>query len=147
MTTYSSPAGLPATYHCDALAHYVVATDATGAITAAFGGFGAHAGAFDTPLDVIAVRAEFCGEVIPEDGPDALWLAVADYGNRRVQVFEPDGTFVGMVDGDGDAAFGQPCRLTWRAPFLEIEGVDGCRTRIHLHAALLASAAFPLPPI
>ena len=69
-----------------------------------FGGFGRKAGALDSPLDVVFVRPEFAGERLPVDSADAVWVAVADYGNRRVQVFELDGTVVGEFAVDGPAA-------------------------------------------
>ena len=62
-----------------------------------FGGRGSGPGQFDTPLDVVFVAPEFQGEGLPDDAPEAAWLAVADYGNRRVQIFDLDGCFVGAV--------------------------------------------------
>jgi hypothetical protein len=44
---------------------------------------------------------------------------------------------------------GQPCRLRWRAPVLDVESVDGVTARIHLGAALLQQSTpfllFPGP--
>jgi hypothetical protein len=124
-------------FHCDPQTHRVSVADADGLVLE-FGGFGRQPGAFDTPIDATLVMPGFFGE------PDAAtepWLAVADYGNRRVQVFELDGALVGVIDedvlGDSGAA---PCRLIWRDPVLEVEGVDGARSRIHLGAALMTSA-------
>ncbi len=133
------------TFHCDAATHRVVVIDGCGTVVLEFGGFGRQPGAFDTPIDAALVMPEFFGE--PERGIEQPWLAVADYGNRRVQIFELDGALVGVIDEDvlGDAA-GRPCRLIWRAPVLEVEGVDGGKARLHLGAALLQHAptsAFP----
>jgi hypothetical protein len=142
-------------FRCDSQAHRVVVTDADGRVVLEFGGFGRQPGAFDTPIDATLVMPEFFGE--PPFGHDDVrngsvtpWLAVADYGNHRVQIFELDGTLVGVIDEDilGDAA-GRPCRpcgLVWRDPVLEIEGVDGGKTRLHLGAALLHSEAETMLP-
>jgi len=54
-----------------------------------------------------------------------------------VQIFELDGALVATLDEDFES-IGRPTRLTWRAPFLEVEGLDGANTCIHLGAALLA---------
>lgn len=134
-------------FRCEPSAHRVVIIDERGGVVLEFGGFGRQPGAFDTPIDAALVLPEFFGE--PGDAIDQPWLAVADYGNRRVQIFELDGTLVGVIDEDvlGDAAV-RPCRLVWRAPVLEVEGVDGGRARLHLGAALLQrgpSTAFPSP--
>jgi hypothetical protein len=147
------------TYRCDPAMHRVTVTDANGCIVLEFGGFGRQPGAFDTPIDATLVRPEFFGEPLDmfgarrsdESGAGAdvvqPWLAVADYGNRRVQIFELDGALVGVIDEDvlGDAA-GGPCRLLWHDPVLEVEGVDGRRTRLHLGAALLQSDVTPMLP-
>ena len=125
------------TYRCEPELHRITVRDSCGCLRFAFGGRGSGPGQFDTPLDIVLVAPEFDGEGLPDDAPEAAWLAVADYGNRRVQVFDLDGCFVGTVgDGDGIEA-GLPCRLTWRAPTLVVDGVDGARTVMHLTAALL----------
>ena len=133
------------TYQCDPAQHRVTVTDANGCVVLEFGGFGRQPGAFDTPIDATLVMPEFFGEPMYEDAiaksEDVQpWLAVADYGNRRVQIFELDGALVGVIDEDvlGDAA-GGPCRLVWHDPVLEVEGVDGRKARLHLGAALLQS--------
>jgi hypothetical protein len=129
-------------YRSDPLSHRVTATDHRGRVIAAFGGRGRKPGLFDTPLDLAFVRPEFFGERLTPDCTDAVWLAVADYGNRRVQVFELDGVVVGGLSTEtlGDHIVA-PCALTWRAPILDVEGVDGARTAIHLSAALLWNAS------
>jgi hypothetical protein len=126
-------------YRCDPITHHVVVTDDRGRTVRAFGGYGRAPGRFDTPLDVTFVHPQFAGEHLPTDSADAVWIAVADYGNRRVQVFELDGAVVGEVAPDGDEGTPwPPAGLTWNAPVLEIEGVEGARTRVHLSGALLA---------
>ena len=138
---------------CDVLGHRLVMTDHEGQVLRVVGGHGRRAGAFDTPLDVVAVRPEFAGERLPFDSADAVWLAVADYGNRRVQVLDLDGTVVGDIAVDGrDGLPWAPSGLHWRSPVLEVEGVEGARTAVHLSAALLAggttvsSRRLVLPP-
>jgi hypothetical protein len=128
-------------FSCDTERHRVIATSVRGDIRWGFGRRGTGAGAFETPLDVTLVRPEFGGEDLTACGREAAWLAVADYGNRRVQVFEIDGTWVGTIDGEDAGLAGPPWALHWSAPFLEIEVVEGPRTRIHLSAALLRASA------
>ena len=128
-------------YRVDTLGHQVVVTDECDTIVRVFGGFGRAPGTFDSPLDVVFVRPEFAGERLPLDSADAVWVAVADYGNRRVQVFELDGTPVGEFTVDGpEGATWLPTGLSWRSPVLEVEGLDGASTMVHLSAALLAGA-------
>jgi hypothetical protein len=130
------------TYRCEPELHRIIVRDGHGCLRFAFGGQGSGPGQFDTPLDVVLVAPEFDGEGLPDDAPEAAWLAVADYGNRRVQIFDLDGCFVGTVS-DG-AESGPPCRLTWCAPTLVVDGVDGARTVMHLTAALLfATTRYP----
>lgn len=130
-------------YRCDPLRHVVTVWDEFGRQVRSFGGRGKTPGQFNTPLDITFVRPEFSGESLPAAGPDAVWLAVADYGNRRVQVLELDGAFVGAFNPDEDGRLGPPAALTWRAPLLEVEGVEGRRAPIHLSAALLTAGGRP----
>jgi hypothetical protein len=127
--------------------HLILVQAGAGAPRVAFGGFGRQPGAFDTPIDVTLVQPEFFGEPHAMGDNDTQYLAVADYGNARVQIFELDGALVATLD-EGFESIGRPTRLTWRAPFLEVEGLEGARTRIHLGAALLAHhAAAPRPTL
>ena len=58
----------------------------------------------------------------------------------HIQVFELDGTVVGELHVDGsDGLRWPPTGLAWRGPVLEILGIEGARTSVHLSAALLAS--------
>lgn len=140
-TIFFASTGLRLRYRCDALGHQIVVTDESGEVVRVFGGFGRKAGALDTPLDLVFVRPEFAGERLPLDSADAVWVAVADYGNRRVQVFELDGSPVGEFSLDApDGTPWSPTGLVWRSPVLEVEGLDGARTAVHLSAALLAGA-------
>ncbi len=131
-------------FRCDPANHCVVVANENGAVLFAFGSLGDRPGEFNTPIDVALVAPVFEGEPVdaidPFDEP-IVWLAVADYGNRRVQIFELDGAYVGSVDDIEHAAAARPCRLAWRAPMLEVETVDGRRGQVHLAAALLRSAA------
>jgi hypothetical protein len=125
--------GVRIAYRCDAQAHCVVASDAQGRLLFAFGSFGTGPGQFDTPTDVTLVAPSFDGEA-SDPTSDSVWVAVADYGNRRVQVFEPDGTFIASID---DLDHHPPCRLIWRDPVLEVQGIEGGRQRYHLASAIL----------
>ncbi len=132
--------GVHLVYQCDTQAHRVVVTDDGGRVVRAFGGYGRKPGCLDTPLDLVFVRPQFAGEHLPSDSADTVWVAVADYGNRRIQVFELDGTVVGELHVDGsDGLRWPPTGLAWRGPVLEILGIEGARTSVHLSAALLAS--------
>ena len=153
MSTELSPAvacehaGQRLTFSCESALHLVVVHAAAGAPHVAFGGFGRQPGAFDTPIDITLVQPEFFGEPRLAGEQDPQFLAVADYGNARVQIFELDGALVATLD-EGFESIGRPTRLTWRAPFLEVEGLEGARTRIHLGAALLANhATAPRSPL
>lgn len=129
-------------YRCDTYGHRIVATDEAGRIVRVFGGFGRKPGALDTPLDLVFVTPEFAGERLPTDSADSVWLAVADYGNRRVQLFELDGSVVGAVTVEGaDGVPWPPTRLAWRSPTLEVEGIEGAKTSLYLSAALAAASA------
>lgn len=134
-------AGKRLTYRCEPELHRITAYNEFGDIVTSFGGLGRGLGKLNTPMDLAFVRPEFFGEALPVAGPDAVWLAVADYGNRRVQLFELDGAYVASIDIDSDLAIGAPCSLAWRAPILEIEGLDGAHARLHLTAALLCGTA------
>lgn len=126
-------------YACDAAAHLVVIGDAAGRAVGAFGGRGTSVGRLDTPLDAVLVHPNFGGEPLGLAGIDTSWLAVADYGNCRVQLFELDGAFVAALPLHDDRGRPwAPCALAWRAPFLDVSGVDGARSRLYLSAALLA---------
>ncbi len=142
-------AGRTLTYRCDAVSHCVTVWDDCDRLAFAFGGKGHGRGLFNTPLDIAPVWPEFLGECVRTAGPNAVWLAVADYGNRRLQMFDLDGAVVAMVEAF-DESGGPPCGLVWRPPLLEVEGVEGKRTRIHLASALLCQGrrahTQPRPP-
>lgn len=128
-------------YRTDPDRHRVTVHDDFGRWQFAFGARGEGQGAFDTPLDVTAVSPAFPGEHLTIASPYAFWLAVADYGNRRIQVFEMDGAYVGAIAVSDRPSFGGPCRVDWRDPILEVEGLDGARTSVFLSAALLHDVA------
>jgi len=134
----------PLVYRLDAVTHRVIVSNREGQTLFAFGGYGSQPGQLNTPLDLVLVSPAFHGEHLPEATLDALWIAVADYGNRRVQVFDLDGCVVGAV-GVSRALRGGPCRLTWRSPVLDVEYPDGYRSTMHLAGALL-HVTQPPPP-
>ncbi len=125
-------------YEADPAGHRVVARYGDGLLAFAFGSLGDRPGQFNTPLHVAEVSPEFFGE--PGSAGDGFsiltpWLAVADYGNHRVQLFECDGAVIGEIELEA----GQPpCHLTWRAPVLDVTTVEGRTVRLHVAAALLA---------
>jgi hypothetical protein len=122
-------------YEADPGGHRVIATDPEGRVVFTFGGLGVSPGQFLTPLHAVTVVPVFSGE---HQGlvSQMPWVAVADYGNHRIQFFEADGVFVGAVEL---GAHEPPCRLAWRDPLLDIITVDGRRILVHVSAALLAA--------
>lgn len=128
------------TYHVDMTGHRIVVTNSTsGDELFTFGRRGTALGSFDVPVDIALVAPTF-----DEDAgfaeTDDHFLAVADYGNARVQIFDLEGTLVDVLNG-ADLDYGwRPCRLTWRAPFLQVDGVERTGCRVHLAAAMLAHA-------
>jgi hypothetical protein len=135
----SSGRGL--TYRSEAQTHRITVHDDFGRMQFGFGGRGRGPTMLDTPLDVTCVDPAFPGEHLPIGSPFAVWLAVADYGNRRVQVYELDGVHVGTIMLTDHPAVVAPVRLRWSNPVLHIEGVEGARTSVYVTAALLHDAA------
>lgn len=129
------------TYRTDAETHRVTAHDDFGRVQFGFGGLGRGPAALDTPLDLTCIDPTFPGEHLPIGSPFAVWLAVADYGNRRVQIYELDGAHVGVITLADQPAVVAPVRLRWSNPVLHIEGVEGARTSVYVTAALLHDAA------
>jgi len=69
--------------------------DAAGRVCEAFGEAGTGPGQFDQPSHVIVVSPRFEGEDAQVEG--IALVAVADRGNNRVQIFEPEGQLVAIV--------------------------------------------------
>lgn len=132
------PSGERRTYRLDTGGHRIVVTDSmSGEQLFSFGRRGSALGSFDVPVDMVLVAPTFDerGGDLPDDG---YWLAVADYGNARVQIFDLEGSLIDVLNGV-DLDYGwRPCRLTWRAPFLQVDGVERSGCRVHLAAAMLA---------
>lgn len=128
-------------YEVDTPGHRVVARYPDGRIAFAFGSAGHRPGQFDTPLDIVTIRPEFSGEPLVDRNVAASifspWLAVADYGNHRIQFFECDGAWLGETELEPGAP---PCQLAWRSPALEVTTLEGRLVRVHVAASLLASA-------
>ena len=60
-------------------------------------------------------------------------------------IFDLDGTLIDVLTG-ADLDYGwRPCGLSWRAPFLQVDGVEGTGCRVHLAAAMLAHLGAQLP--
>jgi hypothetical protein len=148
------------TFACCPESHQIAVIDAHGRLCEVFGEAGRGPGQFDRPSHVIVVSPRFEGEDTLVEGIDLV--AVADRGNNRVQIFEPEGQLVatiGAPHGAGGTATewrdaragwpffrvgGDPClvapvRLEWADPLLVVVGADGSRTPIDLAAALLPS--------
>lgn len=129
--------GRQLTFHCDPVAHCVRIVDARGRTCGVLGRPGA--GALHTPLDVTVVRPPLAGPRLPMLLPDTEWIAVADYGHRCIQLFDVDGTHIAAIDLSDEPGLGAPCGVSWHAPMLEVEGLDGCCVELYLGARLLAS--------
>jgi hypothetical protein len=143
-------------FACDPVAHQVCVVDADGRLLEAFGEPGSLPGQFLEPADAVVVSPRFHGEDA-SDRPELV--AVADRGNRRVQVFEPHGQLVAILGNETPATpdidrgragwpffrlgstslAGDPVSLDWQDPYLVVTDSTGCRTSIDLAAALLPS--------
>jgi hypothetical protein len=143
---------------CDPAEHHICVVDAEGALLEVFGEHGSLPGQFDQPSDVIVVSPRFDGE---DAGVARLdLLVVADRGNHRLQVFEPEGQLVAIIGApspsDAGAASGgregwpffrpgphaylhDPAQLRWEDPWLVVIDGAGRETRVDLAEALLPS--------
>jgi hypothetical protein len=155
---------------CDPAAHQICVVDGEGWPLEVFGEHGSLPGQFDRPSDVIVVSPRFDGEDSYADRLDLL--VVADRGNQRLQVFEPEGQLVAIIGaarpGEAGATSGRregwpffrpgphawlhdPTWLRWEDPWLVVVDGDGRETRVDLAEALLpsfdewlAAAAMPM---
>jgi hypothetical protein len=148
------------TFTCCPDTHQIAVIDAAGRLCEVFGDAGTGPGQFDQPSHVIVVSPRFEGEDVQVEGIDLV--AVADRGNNRVQIFEPEGQLVAIIGARADAVepatewrdaragwpffrvggdphLEAPVRLEWADPLLVVVGADGTRTPIDLAAALLPS--------
>jgi hypothetical protein len=138
----------------------IAVIDAHGRLCEVFGEAGSGPGQFDQPSHVIVVSPRFEGEDCHVEGIDLV--TVADRGNNRVQIFEPEGQLLAIVGAPagstepatewrdaragwpffrvgGDPRLDAPVRREWADPLLVVIGADGTRTPIDLAAALLPS--------
>ena len=148
------------TFACCPESHQICVIDSLGRLCEVFGEAGSGPGQFDRPSHVIVVSPRFEGEDASLDGIDLV--AVADRGNNRIQIFEPEGQLVAIIGAPadappapcdfrdaragwpffrvgGDPRLQAPVRLEWADPLLVVVGADGTRTPINLAAALLPS--------
>jgi hypothetical protein len=148
------------TFACCPESHQICVIDSLGRLCEVFGEAGTGPGQFDQPSHVIVVSPRFEGEEAMVDGIDLV--AVADRGNNRVQLFEPEGQLVAIIGAPagstepatewrdaragwpffragGDPQLEAPVRLEWADPLLVVVGADGTRTPIDLAATLLPS--------
>ena len=79
----------------------IAVIDAIGGLCEVFGEPGAGPGQFDQPSHVIVVSPRFEGEDAQVEG--IALVAVADRGNNRVQIFEPEGQLVAIVGAPADS--------------------------------------------
>lgn len=128
-------------YRTDDRHHRITADDEFGRLQFAFGARGRGACALDTPLDIVGIDPTFPGEHLPIGSPNAVFLAVADYGNRRVQIYELDGVHVGAISLADCPRVGAPVRLRWANPVLHIEGIEGAHTSVYVTSALFHDAS------
>jgi hypothetical protein len=154
----SAPRGR--SFACCPDTHQIAVIDAAGRLCEVFGDGGTGPGQFDQPSHVIVVSPRFEGEDTLSEGIELV--AVADRGNNRVQIFEPEGQLVAIIGAaadavepatewrdaragwpffrvGGDPRLEAPVRLEWADPLLVVVGADGTRTPIDLAAAMLPS--------
>ena len=151
----TQPSGGGGVYMCDRAGHYVDVVDHQARPLFSFGGFGSAAGQFNEPTDVVVVSAI---PLEPELTVGRALLAVADRRNHRVQIFEPDGVLLGILDSaessdrggarrPGDVTLASvpalvlPSRLEWRPPYLDIMTAGGQVIRVDLGAAVTRADA------
>jgi len=138
----------------------IAVIDAFGRLCEVFGEAGSGPGQFAQPSHVIVVSPRFEGEDAQVEGIDLV--AVADRGNNRVQLFEPEGQSIATIGAPAgstapatewrdaragwpffrvgaDPRLDAPVRLEWADPLLFVVGATGSRTPIDLAAALLPS--------
>jgi hypothetical protein len=153
------------TFACCPDSHQICVIDSLGRLCEVFGEAGTGPGQFDQPSHVIVVSPRFEGEDAPGEGTSCAGIdlvAVADRGNNRVQIFEPEGQLVAIIGAPagatetptewrdaragwpffrvgGDPRLEAPVRLEYADPLLVVVGADGSRTPIDLAAALLPS--------
>src|SRR5213595_2910326 len=85
------------TYLCDPVQHCIDVVDADGRPIFSFGGRGSRLGQLNTPADIAVVTFGSPSEDLPDGGMPMI--AVADRGNHRIQLFEPEGVAIAAIDG------------------------------------------------
>jgi hypothetical protein len=107
-------------------------------------------------VDVTLVRVPFAGEELDEGDLEGRLVAVADRGNDRIQLFEPDGVIFGVISGRLDSASDMrrrsghrifridahpyliaPSRLSTNGSVLEVHCARGRTVLVDLTHALL----------
>ena len=150
-------------YVCDAWNDRIQVLDEEGLPVGGFGGHGSGPGLFDVPSDIVIVRPRFPDEALAPGSPGEAMLAISDRWNNRIQILEPDGSFVAVLAarrpdsarGEVPAldsrvgwpffsvtphpAFWLPTRLAWRDPYLVVTCAGGEIVDIDLPVALLPS--------
>jgi hypothetical protein len=142
---------------CDPASHQICVVDGEGALLEVFGQYGTLPGEFNYPSDVVVVSPRFDGEDPAAERLDLV--VVADRGNHRLQVFEPEGQLVAIIgspertdaspEGSRDgwpffrsgpqAYLHDPAQLRWEDPWLVVIDGAGRETRVDLAVALLPS--------
>jgi hypothetical protein len=121
-------------YLCDSQTHSIDVLDGDGLPLFSFGGYGDGPGQLDTPIDVAILTLD--GSAITMSS-DAI-LAVAERGNNRVQLFELDGAWLGILEDGLRNACWVPSRLDVDRRHLQITSSTGAVSRVDVAAALMA---------
>src|SRR5262245_49876875 len=113
MLLWSNQSGGGRAFMCDPEAHCIDVIDPDTRPLFCFGGFGDRPGQFNEPSDVLVVPAD---ELLAAFTDERALIAVADRGNDRVQLFEPDGVVLAVLSGkpsrrSGHAAASQVVEL------------------------------------
>ena len=141
-------------YMCDTAAHVVDVIDAFAQPLFSFGGFGDGPGRFNEPCDILVVPSDPWMKALTTE--PAL-VIVADRGNHRLQLFEPDGVLMAILSSNASvcgragrssnspvdvnvSGLVHPSRLAWRGPWLEITTYGHRLIRIDLARALRSGA-------
>ena len=142
-------------YVCDPVGHAIDVIDQDARPMFSFGAYGDRPGQFNQPSDVVVLPADPWLRSVTS-GPAVV--AVADRGNHRVQLFEPDGLLLAVMaprvpvrslEDEASVRFLEieldglvhPTRLAWKGSWLEITNYDQSGVRVDLADALQGAAA------
>ena len=141
-------------YMCDTAAHVIDVIDEVARPLFSFGGFGDRPGQLNEPCDILVVPTDPWLNALTME---LALVVVADRGNHRVQLFEPDGVLFAVLSSDEPgrrfnsrssavhldvevAGLVHPSHLEWRGSWLDITTYGQRLIRIDIGHALKSAA-------